>query len=45
MSLKEQVPNVYGVGIKALALTVSGVPHISSLTIADPAEEVVSFPM
>ena len=45
MSLKEQVPNVYGVGINSVgSYRVSGVPHISSLTIADPAEEVVSFP-
>ena len=45
MSLKEQVPNVYGVGINSVgSYRVSGVPHISSLTIADLEEKVVSFP-
>ena len=45
MSLKEQVPNVYGVGINNVgSYRVSGVPHISQQTIADLAEEKISFP-
>ena len=45
MSLKEQVANVYGVGLGSVgSYQVSGIPHISSPTINDRDETSISFP-
>lgn len=45
MALKEQVANVYGVGLGSVgSYQVSGVPHISSPTINDRDETSISFP-
>lgn len=45
MALKEQVANVYGVGLGSVgSYQVSGIPHISSPTINDRDETSISFP-
>ena len=45
MSLKEQVPNVYSVGLSNVgSYQVAGTPHLSGPTIADGDETSISFP-
>ena len=45
MALKEQVSNVYGVGLRNVgSYQVSGVPHVTTATIADGAETSIKFP-
>ena len=44
MSLKEQVPNVYGVGARNVgSYLVAGVPHITTATVSSGGETNVSF--
>ena len=44
MALKEQVSNVYGVGLRNVgSYQVSGVPHVTTATIADGAETSIKF--